>query len=144
MLVKKLDTEARFQQKRIDDAGYDIWGMIYDNNRWLKIEANEVIKIETGISLKIPKGCVGIIKERSSLGSKGLAVRAGVIDCSYTGEILVCIQNLTNSVTLLDLNKAIAQLIIVKYETVDLEFVDELPNTDRGDQGFGSTDKNAN
>lgn len=136
--------KARFEQKENDNAGFDLYP-INDDFDSIVIDAGEIRKIHTGVKLAIPQGYYGEIKERSSTGSKGLAVRAGVIDCNYRGEIIICINNTSDKTIKHDINKAIAQIIIQKYESPikkELSNEDfELLTTERGDKGFGSTDK---
>lgn len=136
---------AKFENKHEDNAGYDLYPLQNDEINNLVIHPGEILKIHTGVRLAIPKGYYGEIKERSSTGSKGLAVRAGVIDCNYRGEIVVCINNTTSETITHSLTKAIAQIIIQKYETCILSELDHTDfnemKTERGDKGFGSTDK---
>lgn len=70
------------------DAGNDLFAL---EDAYIK--PGETIKIKTGISVALPEGTQGIIKDRSSLGSKGIHVMAGVIDSSYRGEISVVLHN---------------------------------------------------
>ena len=63
----------------------------------------------------------------------------GVIDSDYRGEIIAAIHNDSDERQTIQPNERIAQLIILPYERVELEVVDELDDTKRGDGGFGST-----
>jgi dUTPase len=101
----------------------------------------------------IPEGYAGIIKERSGFPYRGIniAVRGGVIDCGYTGEIVVLLSNSSNSIITLDGNKAVAQMVIVAiHEDVELRvsqnFFDAkvfalTEERQRGENGFGSSDQ---
>ena len=116
------------------DAGYDLYSV---NDVAIPKGYNALIN--TGIAIEIPKGFVGLIWDRSSLGVKGIHRHAGVIDCGYTGEVKVCLHN-TSAVTY-DIKKGdrIAQLIIQEAPHYELNEVQELGETDRSVGGFGST-----
>lgn len=126
----------------------------------------EVRKIKTGTRLALPTGCEGLINVRSSIGASGimLANGTGIIDSDYRGELIVALYN-ANTASLLvklasgetdlagdDLYKMpgtvkisagdrIAQLRIRTVPRVSLTEVEELPETKRGEGGFGSTGK---
>lgn len=94
----------------------------------------------TGIAVAIPAGCYGRVAPRSGLAAKhGIDVLAGVIDPSYRGEIRVCLLNAGDSPVSLKHGDRIAQLIIERCETPEVEEVDSLDETERGAGGFGST-----
>ena len=116
------------------DAGYDLYSV---NDVAIPKGYNALIN--TGIAIEIPKGFVGLIWDRSSLGVKGIHRHAGVIDCGYTGEVKVCLHN--NSAVTYDIKKGdrIAQLIIHEAPHYELNEVQELGETDRSVGGFGST-----
>lgn len=106
-------------------------------------EAAAVAVVGTGIAMAIPPGWCGIVKERSGLATRGIAVRGGVIDSGYRGEIKVLLQCLHLAPDAGDLRiyqgDRIAQLLLVRVPTLRLEEVAELPESDRGTAGFGST-----
>ena len=95
-------------------------------------------QIDTGVHVEIPEGYVGFIKSRSSLMSAGL-LTDGTIDSHYTGSIKVKLFNTSPKDYKINAGEKIAQLVIVPCLLPDLEFVDHLEETDRGDGGFGST-----
>jgi len=135
MLVKALTDTATIPFRANDgDAGYDLFA---DDN--YQIPPGEIQKITTGIAFKIPDGYVGVIKDRSSYGSKGLNIVAGVIDQTYTGECIVCLQNNTDSYVNINTGDKIAQMIVLPCYQKNLIEVGELPTTNRGDKGFGSS-----
>jgi|SRR3989344_307770 len=107
-----------------------------------EIKINERILIKTGIKVAIPQGYFGSIRDRSGLGFKeGLTTIGGVIDETYRGEIGVILFNTSKKPYKLTKNERVAQLIIQKYEKVDIEYVDELDETNRSQEGFGSSGK---
>jgi dUTP pyrophosphatase len=98
--------------------------------------------VATGICLKLPAGCVGLIWPRSGLAVKhSLDCGAGVIDSGYRGEIKVLLFNHSDQDYVVKQGDRIAQLIVQKFEKVDFIPVDSLEETARGGNGFGSTGK---
>jgi len=136
--VKKLVENAKLpERKREGDAGLDLY-CIED----VEILPNEIKLISTGIAIEIPKGYFGLIKDRSGLATKGLHVLAGVVDENYRGEVKVVMINLGKEKIKLEKFSRIAQLIIIPYAKVEVEEVEELSETERGEKGFGSSGLN--
>lgn len=98
--------------------------------------------IHTGVHVQLPNGTVGLLKSKSGLNLKYGITSEGVIDEGYTGEIVVVLRNHGKDQVSFRKGDKITQLLVVPclYETV--EIVDDLPKTDRGDNGFGSTGRN--
>ncbi|AKF27649.1 deoxyuridine 5'-triphosphate nucleotidohydrolase [[Brevibacterium] flavum] len=103
--------------------------------------------VGTGIAIALPLGTVGLVHPRSGLAAReGLSIvnAPGTIDADYRGEIKVCLINLDpEKPIMITRGDRIAQLVIQKVELVDFEEVEELDDTVRGDQGYGSTGKTA-
>lgn len=95
--------------------------------------------IDTGVHVQIPEGYVGLIKSKSGLMVNHGLRTDGTIDSGYTGSIRVNLFNTTAKDFVVQAGDKIAQLVIVPCLLPDLELVDELEETDRGDGGFGST-----
>jgi dUTP pyrophosphatase len=95
--------------------------------------------IDTGVHMEIPKGYVGFVKSKSGLNVKYGLTAEGVIDCGYTGSIVVKLYNHTNEEYLFGAGEKIAQLVLLPIITPDLEQVDSLEDTERGSNGFGSS-----
>ena len=95
--------------------------------------------IDTGVHVEIPEGYVGLIKSKSGLNVRHGLTAEGVIDAHYTGSICVKLYNHTNVEHHFYAGDKIAQLVIVPCLLPELDLVEELPETDRGDGGFGST-----
>lgn len=95
--------------------------------------------ISTGVHVEIPEGYVGFIKSKSGLNVNHGLTAEGVIDAHYTGSIAVKLYNHTSNAYQFKAGDKIAQLVILKCELPELELVDKLEETDRGDGGFGST-----
>lgn len=134
--VKKLADDAILPQKLTDgSAGYDICSY---NDYEIRCSPSRTL-IETKISITVPKGTYGRIAPRSGLSCKHIHVGAGVIDRDYTGEIKVLLYNLNTSSYFIKKGDRIAQLILEKIESCQVEEVVELTSSDRGAGGFGST-----
>ena len=136
--VKQLTETARLPEKAHQgDLGYDVFA---DEDKW--IPYGEYGLISTGISVLNNTYKYGfIIKDRSSIAMKGLFTHAGVIDAGYTGEIKVFFHNVSSTSIKIEKGDKIAQLVPTKVVNFELEEVDELFETKRGKNGFGSTGK---
>lgn len=96
--------------------------------------------VMTDIQIEIPEGCYGRIAPRSGLAHKHfIDVGAGVIDSDYRGNVGVIIFNFSDQDFVVQRGDRIAQLICEKIENPELEEVQELFVSARGDKGFGST-----
>lgn len=116
-------------------AGYDL--KVLRNG---KVLPKSVANFETGLSIAIPPGYVGIVKSRSGLSFKSsIEVGAGVIDSDYRGSIKVRLYNHGVKTVSFKAGDRIAQLLILKCEAPTFIPVDVLPSSDRGTSGFGST-----
>lgn len=120
------------------DAGWDL----KSNNSDFVIKPGEKVKVHTGVRIGIAPRYMGLVVPRSGLGSKfriTLANVVGVIDCGYTGEIIVNLVNDGDEEKTINRYDRFCQLIIVPIEVSSFMVVDELAGSDRGDGGFGST-----
>lgn len=121
-------------------AGLDLCACIEKGD--IEVSAGKTAKIGTGIAVEIPHGFFGAVLARSGLATKrGLrpANCVGVIDADYRGEVIVALHNDTDHCETIQTGDRIAQLVIMPYLPVQLEEVDELSDTIRGENGFGST-----
>ena len=121
----------------LNSAGLDL----YSNESGV-IEPLSRKMISTGIIIKIPDNYYGRIAPRSGLALKnGIDVLAGVIDSDYRGEVKIILYN-TDKDNNYEYKKGdkIAQIIIEKYYNMDINIVENLDDTIRGNNGFGSTD----
>ncbi len=139
--VQKLHPDAVLPFKKNKwDAGFDLVS-IED----VELYRHEATKIKTGIALAIPKGYVGLIWDRSGMGSKGIKVMGGVIDSTYRGEIIVCLlYNIRHDTSPHEIKKGdkIAQILFAKSPEVSIITVEDLSvlgETARGTDGFGSS-----
>lgn len=140
--LKKLSESALLPVRGSEyAAGYDLFSDIDSD---VSIAPHETKLIGTGISVAIPDGYFGGIYARSGLSTKeGLrpANCTGVIDSDYRGEIKVPVHNDSNEIRVISPNQKIAQMIIQPFLSVEFEEVDSLDDTERGNNGFGSTGK---
>lgn len=137
--VRRLDSGARLPVRgHPDDAGYDLYA-----TEDLVLEPGGRAAVGTGIAVAIPPGYAGFVQPRS-----GLALRHGVtclntpglIDPGYRDEIRVLLVNLDPREKYeVRRGDRVAQLVVQRVETVAWREVDELPGSDRGAGGFGST-----
>lgn len=107
------------------------------------IEPGERLTVSTGISIAIPAGYVGLVHSRSGLAANhGVVVlnSPGTVDAGYRGEIRVTLLNTDKSKAFeVQPGDRIAQLLVQRVERAHFVEVDILPETERGQQGFGST-----
>jgi dUTP pyrophosphatase len=122
---------------RADDAGLDLYAA-----EAATIEPGARALVPTGIALAIPAGYAGFVLPRSGLALRhGLTLlnTPGLIDAGYRGEVKVLLVNHDRAAVTVARGDRIAQLVIQRVEPAELVEVDELPTTDRGAGGFGST-----
>lgn len=123
------------------DAGFDLYVHTDDGKDVIILPGDSVI-LGTGIAMEIPKGCFGGIYPRSGLASKSnvrLSNSVGVIDFGYTDEVKLPLYNDSNQPRTIKHGDRVAQLIVHKYEDITLEVVDSFPESERGNNGFGSS-----
>jgi len=134
--IKRLSPKAIIPERsKQSDAGYDLHS----------IEALPLLPmsreaVSVGFAIEIPKGYYGRIAPRSGLAVRaGIDVLAGVVDSGYRNEIKVVMINLGQGLVSVEEGDRIAQLIIEKCHDVEWEETDELSDSDRGEDGFGSS-----
>ena len=135
--VKRLHEEATIPAySKPGDAGLDLTAV-----RILSNDSNQVT-YGTGLALEIPVDYVGLIFPRSSIRKYELALTnsVGVIDSGYRGEIQFTFHKTSHSSsTIYDIGDRIGQLVIIPYPQVQLVEETNLSETERGENGFGSS-----
>jgi dUTP pyrophosphatase len=137
--VRRLDPDAALPAyARSGDAGLDLFSA--EN---LTLQPGERAAVPTGIAIAIPEGYAGFVHARSGRALKeGLALpnAPGLIDSGYRGELKVVVVNLDRS-SPIDIKRGdkIAQLVVQQVEIAEVEVVDLLPESERGEGGFGSS-----
>ena len=119
------------------DAGLDLY-----SRTTVSLLPGERASVGTGICIELPEGFVGLVWDKSGLShTHGLKTVGGVIDATYRGEVMVGIMNLSQGPYCIEKGHKIAQLLIQKIENADIEIIDDLSDTSRGESGFGSSGK---
>lgn len=137
---KKLDPAAALPDKGTDGAAcFDIYTWHGE-----AIDPGESVVFSTGIAFEIPEGYALMVYSRSGHGFKQglrLANCVGVIDSDYRGELKVKIHNDSQKTYFAHAYERIAQAMLIEVPRIELDVVDELSETERGEGGFGSTGK---
>lgn len=137
--VKKLREDAIVPHYNHEgDAGMDLYS-VEDVILW----PNEPVAVSTGLSIELPIGFVALVWDKSGLSLKeGIKTMAGVMDSNYRGEYKIVLLNTTSQYYYLDKGDKIAQLLIqpvMRAEVEELKEGEQLSETTRGANGFGST-----
>lgn len=138
----KLDEGAKMPTRAHDwDGGLDIYAP-----ESVILYAGDSVAIDTGVHIEIPKGYCGMLASKSGLNVRHGITGEGIIDHGYTGSICVKLYNNSKDEKLHFFEKGdkLIQLLIVPIETPELELVENVADlydheTDRGDNGFGSS-----
>jgi dUTP pyrophosphatase len=142
LLIHQLDPDLPLPRfAKPGDAGADLYARID-----LTLAPGERALMPTGIAIALPPGFAAFIHPRSGLAIRdGLSMvnAPGTVDASYRGEIQVILINMdTKNSIVIKRGDRVAQLVIQRIENVNFVPVDQLPGTERGVGGFGSTGKN--
>jgi dUTP pyrophosphatase len=122
-----------------ESAGFDIRAAIPDR---VCIGINKWLSIPTGICMALPPGYVAFCCPRSGLAkNKGITVlnSPGVVDSDYRGELLTILVNNTTSKYWVEPGDRVAQLVIIRLVDLAFKYVENLPDSIRGESGFGSS-----
>jgi len=142
VLVKKLDPRVQLPSYKTEgSSGMDLMAFV-DNP--IKIAPNTSALIPTGISLAMPNDVEIQIRPRSGLAAKSsisVLNTPGTIDSDYRGELKIILFNHSKEEFVVRNNDRIAQMVLMPVLKIDFEEVDNLPDTLRGSDGFGSTGK---
>ena len=140
ILVKKLDSRVKLPSyKTIGSSGMDLMAL---TDKPITILPKKSYLVPTGISVAIPKNYEIQIRPRSGLAAKNnisVLNTPGTIDSDYRGEIKVILFNHGSDEFLINNGDRIAQIVLMPVHKIDFEEVDNLPDTVRGEGGFGST-----
>ena len=119
--------------------GTDIYAAVKEP---VEIAPGAVVLVPTSLAISLEHGFECQVRSRSGLAIKNgvFALNSpGTIDSDYRGEIKIILANFSKESFFVQRGDRIAQLIVAKYEKIDWELVDALPESDRGEGGFGST-----
>jgi dUTP pyrophosphatase len=139
LAFRRLDPDAPLPSRaRPGDAGLDLCSGVD-----VEVGPGERAMVPTGLAVAIPEGHAGLVLPRSGLASRQgltLANAPGLIDAGYRGEVTCALVNLDRSAAVtIHRGDRIAQLVVVALAEVTPEWVDDLPPSERGQGGFGST-----
>lgn len=137
--IKKLHADAQVPEQAYEgDVGLDLYAV-----EGATIAPHDKAIIPSGIAIQFPEHLYGEIRERSGISVKTpLSIKAGIIDTGYRGEIGMVIRNDSSEPYNVEKGIKLAQLLIkpvVKTPIVEVENFDD--KTDRGDKGYGSSDR---
>ncbi len=136
--IKKLRPTARIPERATEHAtGFDLYACLEDG----PLEIGQTpVRVPTGVAMEAPPGYDVQIRPRSGLSFQGVMTTYGTIDADYRGELLVTMYVLPyREPHVINDGDRIAQLIISRFELVDIEEVEDLSDTVRGAGGHGST-----
>lgn len=145
LLVKYLNEVAQemsMLRATAGSAGLDLCACKEGCQRSVKLVPGSVESIPTGVAVAIPKGYCGLVFIRSGKNVKeGLQLSGGayVIDSDYRGEIMLPLTSNRDFGTIVQPGERVAQLVIVPVMSFPIEIVEELPASERGENGFGSS-----
>ena len=142
VLIKKLDPNVKLPEYKSDGAsGMDLLAFIKET---INIKPKTSSLIPTGLSVAFSKNYEIQIRPRSGLAAKkniSVLNTPGTIDSDYRGEIKIIIYNHGNTEFVINNGDRIAQMILSPVLKIDFEETNDLPETIRGEGGFGSTGK---
>ena len=142
VLIKKLNPSVQLPSYKTNGAsGMDLMAFI---EKPINLEPGKSCLVPTGLSLAFPEEYEIQIRPRSGLAAKNnitVLNTPGTIDSDYRGELKIILFNHGNENFLINNNDRIAQMILTPIIKMELQETDELPDTVRGEGGFGSTGK---
>jgi len=140
VLIKRLSSKVELPKyKTQGSSGLDLMAFI---EKSIKLNPKESVLVPTGISVAIAEDLEIQIRPRSGLAAKSnisVLNTPGTIDSDYRGEIKVILFNHGNNEFIINNKDRIAQMVLAPIIKAEFEEVDELPDTIRGEGGFGST-----
>ena len=142
ILIKKTNKEVTTPKYKTDgSSGVDLSAFL---EKKVVIKPNSSELIPTGLQVAIPEELEIQIRPRSGLAAKesiGVLNSPGTIDSDYRGELKIILFNHSNKDFIINNGDRIAQMVLVPILKMEFEEVDSLPDTIRGQGGFGSTGK---
>ena len=137
--IKQLSSEAQIPRTAYQgDAGVDL-----RSTERIVLTPRERAMVPTGLAIALPDGYAGFVLPRSGLAAKhGISVvnAPGLVDSNYRGELKVILVNTDpNEAFTVETGDRIAQLIVMPVPVIEFEQVEALPESERGESGFGSS-----
>lgn len=137
MKIKLFNENCMPERQHAWDAGLDLKA-----SKTIMLAPCETYNMGLGVGVEVPEGMVAYVIPRSSIGVKTplrMSNSIGVIDAGYTGEIHACYTNMSTNSYVIHEGDRIAQLVVQDIHLPEIEVVDELADSERGDGAFGST-----
>ena len=142
VIIKKLDSSVQLPTYKTDGAsGMDLMAHI---EKPINLEPGKSCLVPTGLSVAFPEKYEIQIRPRSGLAAKNnisVLNTPGTIDSDYRGELKIILFNHGNENFKINNNDRIAQMVLTPIIKMELEETDKLPESIRGEEGFGSTGK---
>lgn len=136
MKIKLLDRYCEPYRAYETDSGLDLRARIPD---MITLQPIQTELIPVGVAIELPPGYEAQIRPRSGLSKQGVIAIFGTVDNSYRGEVKVTLINSSSKTIEIKPYERIAQLVVAPVTIPDIEYVDELSETERGVNGHGST-----
>lgn len=135
MKIVRLGKDVKMPVKsHLPDCGLDIF-MPQD----IVIDSLQTKTVGLRLKVAIPEGFAGMLVPRSSIAEKGLIIQTSIIDPDYTGEIHLIITNCSRNLQEICVGDRVCSLVVYSVLNAYLEEVEELPKTERGNRGLGSS-----
>jgi len=139
LAIRRLREDAIIPERAYaGDAGFDLAAC-----ERVELEPGERATVGTGLAVAIPEGYAGFVQPRSGLAARhGITIvnTPGLVDSGYRGELRVILLNTdSREAFIIERGMRIAQLVVVPTPEFELLEVDELPESERGVRGFGSS-----
>lgn len=135
MKIVRLGKDVKMPVKsHLPDCGLDIF-MPQD----IIIDSLQTKTVGLKLKVAIPEGFAGMLVPRSSIAEKGLIIQTSIIDPDYTGEIHLIITNCSTNLREIHTGDRVCSLVVYSVLNAYLEEVEELPKTERGNRGLGSS-----
>ena len=137
--VMLADFSVRPTKAHEEDAGFDLYMPL---NQFGICRGHGSMEVDTGVHMVIPRGYCGLLVSKSGLNVKHSLTSTGLIDSGFTGSIHVKLYNHGNDTIEFKGGDKISQIVILPIPEVELVDIKELPETERGNNGFGSSGAN--
>ena len=124
------------EKKRESDAGWDIY-LPED----VTFNSGKITEVDLGFGIRLPQGYAGLLAMRSSVCKTGLSIQMPLIDEGYLGPIHLLVNNFTDRDIKYNKNDRVCSLFIFPVFKEELEIVDDLGTSDRGENWNGSSGK---
>ena len=137
MKIKLFKEDIKLPEKsHLPDVGLDCF-----IPKSFEIKPFETKTIKLGFGGSIPEGFAGMLVPRSSTAIKGLIIQTQVIDPDYTGEYHLIVTNCSIDTIKIEKNQRVCSLVVYSVLNTRMEVVNSLGNTERNENGLGSTGK---